>query len=123
MNIAFVLMAQYCGRPIISLEQACADYFTHLTPLECQRKVLAGVIKLPITRLEPSQKSARGIHIANLALYLDQQRKAAKKEAAQLNRKIKLKRRQNGASSNNPPLIAQHIRLSDRGLFRLLTDA
>ncbi|AJQ48251.1 MULTISPECIES: pyocin activator PrtN family protein [Pseudomonas] len=59
---------------IISLEQVCADYFTHLPRFVFQRKVLAGEIKLPITRLEPSQKSARGIHIADLALCLDQQR-------------------------------------------------
>jgi len=51
-----------------------------------QRKVLAGEIKLPITRLEPSQKSARGVHIADLALYLDQQRDAARKECVQLNK-------------------------------------
>jgi len=60
MNTAFVLMAQYNGQAIISLERVCCDYFTHLTPEMFQRKVLAGQIKLPITRLEPSQKSARG---------------------------------------------------------------
>lgn len=85
MNTAFVLMAQYNGRAIISLEQVCTDYFTHLTPDMFQRKVMAGQIKLPITRMEPSQKSARGIHISDLALYLDQQRAAALKEFNQLN--------------------------------------
>ncbi|MCU9528669.1 pyocin activator PrtN family protein [Pseudomonas mosselii] len=89
MNTAFVLMAQYNGTAIISLEQVCADYFTHLTPLVFQRKVLAGEIQLPITRLEQSQKSARGIHIADLALYLDQQRDAARKECAQLNKALR----------------------------------
>ncbi|WP_409260780.1 pyocin activator PrtN family protein [Pseudomonas putida] len=54
-----------------------------------QRKVLAGQIKLPITRLEASQKSARGIHIADLAHYLDQQREAARKECAQLNKTLR----------------------------------
>ncbi|MFR0674615.1 pyocin activator PrtN family protein [Enterobacterales bacterium AW_CKDN230030176-1A_HGKHYDSX7] len=88
MNTAFVLMAQYNGQAIISLERVCIDYFTHLSPEMFQRKVLAGQIKLPITRLEPSQKSARGIHIADLALYLDQQRDAARKEYAQLNRSV-----------------------------------
>ncbi|KGK24770.1 pyocin activator PrtN family protein [Pseudomonas plecoglossicida] len=88
MNTAFVLMAQYNGRAIISLEQLCSDYFTHLTPDMFQRKVLAGQIKLPITRLEASQKSARGVHITDLALYLDQQREAALKECAQLNRPL-----------------------------------
>jgi len=50
---------------------------------------LAGEIKLPITRLESSLKSARGIHIADLALYLDLQRDAARKECAQLNKTLR----------------------------------
>ncbi|MBC3420488.1 pyocin activator PrtN family protein [Pseudomonas sp. RW3S2] len=86
MNTAFMLMAQYNGLAIIPIEQVCTDYFTHLTPDMFQRKVLAGQIQLPITRLEASQKSAKGIHLADLAMYLDQQRDAARKECAQLNR-------------------------------------
>ncbi len=89
MNTAFVLMAQYNGKAIISIEQVCSDYFTHLTPDMFQRKVLAGQIQLPITRLEASQKSARGIHIADLALYLDRQRDAARRECDQLNKRIR----------------------------------
>lgn len=80
-------MAQYNGMTIISLEQVCADYFMHLPPLVFQRKVLAGEIKLPITRLEPSQKTAWDIHIADLDLYLDQQRDAARKKCAQSNKR------------------------------------
>ncbi|MEW5664931.1 Pyocin activator protein PrtN [Pseudomonas alloputida] len=89
MNTAFVLMAQYNGKAIISIEQLCADYFTHLTPDMFQRKVLAGQIQLPITRLEGSQNSARGIHIADLALYLDRRRDAARRECDQLNKRIR----------------------------------
>ncbi|HGM5579263.1 TPA: pyocin activator PrtN family protein [Pseudomonas putida] len=89
MNTAFVLMAQYNGKAIISIDQVCTDYFTHLTPEMFQRKVLAGQIKLPITRLEASQKSAKGIHITDLALYLDQQRETALKECAQLNKGLR----------------------------------
>ncbi|MDR8387423.1 pyocin activator PrtN family protein [Pseudomonas sp. JL2] len=85
MNTAFILMAQYNGQAIISLEQVCQDYFTHLTPDMFQRKVMSGQIKIPITRLERSQKSAKGIHITDLAAYLDQQRAAAVKENNQLN--------------------------------------
>ena len=85
MNTAFILMAQYNGRAIISLEQVCKDYFTHLTTDMFQRKVMAGQIKIPITRMEPSQKSAKGIHITDLAAYLDLQREAAVKEFNQLN--------------------------------------
>lgn len=89
MNTAFVLMAQYNGRVIIPLEQVCTDYFTHLTPDMFQRKVLAGQIRLPITRLEASQKSAKGVHITDLATYLDQQRDAAIRECAQLARSFR----------------------------------
>lgn len=85
MNTAFILMAQYNGQAIIPLEQVCRDYFTHLTPEMFQRKVMSGQIKIPITRLESSQKSAKGIHITDLATYLDQQRAAAVKECNQLN--------------------------------------
>lgn len=85
MNTAFILMAQYEGQAIISLELVCRDYFTHLTPEMFQRKVMSGQIKLPITRMETSQKSARGIHLNDLASYLDLQRAAAVKEHCQLN--------------------------------------
>lgn len=85
MNTAFVLMAQYNGKAIISIEQVCTDYFTHLTPEMFQRKVLSGQIKIPITRLEGSQKSAKGIHITDLADYIEKQRSDALKEYAQLN--------------------------------------
>jgi hypothetical protein len=79
-------MAQYNGRAIVPLDQICKDYFTHLTPEMFQRKVMAGQIHIPITRLEASQKSAKGVHISDLASYLDTQRAAAVKEFNQINR-------------------------------------
>lgn len=84
MNTVFLLMAQYNGQAIISLERVCLDYFTHLTPEMFQRKALAGQIRIPITRLEASQKSAKGVHVQDLATYLDEQRAAAVKECRQL---------------------------------------
>lgn len=84
MNTAFVLMAQYNSQAIIPLEIVCKDYFRHLTPEMLQRKVLAGKIKLPITRIENSQKSAKGIHLGDLADYLDEQRRIANRELQQL---------------------------------------
>lgn len=84
MKTTFILFAQYDGRVIIPLEEVCRDYFTHLTAEMFQRKVLAGQIKIPITRLEPSQKSAKGIHVNDLAAYLDLQREAALKECNRL---------------------------------------
>ncbi|EJM93089.1 Pyocin activator protein PrtN [Pseudomonas sp. GM74] len=85
MNTLFLLMAQYEGQAIVPLERVCKDYFTHLTTDMFQRKVMAGQIRIPITRLEASQKSAKGVHISDLADYLDVQRTAAIKEYRQLN--------------------------------------
>jgi hypothetical protein len=83
MNTVFLLMAQY-GMPIIPVEWVCRDYFRHLTVDKFLRKVLAGEISLPIVRMEPSQKCAKGIHVNDLALYLDKQADAARKECEQL---------------------------------------
>lgn len=84
MKTLFVLMAQYNGQVVIPLDRVCKDYFTHLTTDMFQRKVMAGQIKIPITRMEASQKSAKGVHITDLAEYLEMQRAAAIKESNQL---------------------------------------
>jgi len=84
MKTAMILMTQYDGLAIVPLERVCKDYFTHLTPEKFLRKVLAGEIKLPVVRIEDSQKAARGVHITDLAAYLDKQADAARRECAQL---------------------------------------
>lgn len=35
------------------------------------RKAEAGEIRIPIVRMEDSQKSAKGVHLSDLAAYLD----------------------------------------------------
>lgn len=85
MKTLFVLMAQYDAQVVIPLHKVCTDYFTHLTTNMFERKVMAGLIKIPITRMEASQKSAKGIHISDLSEYLDSQRAAAMKESQQIN--------------------------------------
>lgn len=80
MNTIFLLMAQYSGKAIVSLDEVCADYFSHLTPDKLQRKVMAGDIDLPIVRMEVSQKTAKGVHLSDLAKYLDAQRLRAQVE-------------------------------------------
>lgn len=77
MNTAFLLMAQYNGQAIIPLERVCEDYFRHLTPEKFLRKTLAGEIDLPIVRVEGSQKATRGVHLTDLARYLDAQHQKA----------------------------------------------
>ena len=84
MNTAFLLMAQYNGKAVIPVDTVRADYFQHLPMPKFLRKVSAGEIKLPLVRIENSQKSARGVHLGDLADYLDARRAAARKEMRQL---------------------------------------
>jgi hypothetical protein len=84
MKTSFILLAQYDGLAVIPLDAVCREYFRHLTVEKLLRKVMLGEIKLPITRMEGSQKAARGVHINDLAAYLDKQAEAARKECAQL---------------------------------------
>jgi len=86
MNTTFLLMARYKGLPIIPVDTVCRDFFRHLTEEKFLRKTLTGEIPLPVVRMESSQKSARGIHFADLATYLDKQTKAARKDCEQLKR-------------------------------------
>lgn len=81
MNTLFLLMAQYNGRVIIPAEIVCKDYFSHLTITKFLRKVSTGEIDLPLTRAERSQKSAKGVHLQDLASYLDKRREIALSEA------------------------------------------
>lgn len=73
-------MAQYNGRAIIPVDTVCKDFFSHLTPEKFLRKAGAGEIELPIVRIESSQKCAKGVHLQDLAAYLDKRREAALKE-------------------------------------------
>ena len=83
-NTAFLLMAQYNGAAVIPLQAVCRDYFSHLTVETILQKILRGDIKLPVVRMEHSRKSARGVHLSDLAEYLDKRRDAALKELRQI---------------------------------------
>jgi hypothetical protein len=84
MKTAFILLAQYDGLAVVPVEAICRDYFRHLTVEKFLRKVLAGEIAIPIVRMEGSMKSAKGVHINDLAAYLDKQADLARKECDQL---------------------------------------
>lgn len=80
----FLLMAQYGGRTVVPLEHVCRDFFGHLTVEKMLRKALRGDIALPIVRIEGSQKAQRGVHLSDLADYIEKRRAAAIKECRQL---------------------------------------
>lgn len=65
---------------LISLYPAAERAGSHLTPAKLRSKIVAGVIDLPLVRIENSQKAAQGVHLANLARYLDLQRERAVRE-------------------------------------------
>jgi len=80
MNTAFLLMAQYDAQVIIPLDRVCRDYFAPLTLPTFLRKLTDGEIALPVTRMEGSQKGMRGVHLADLAAYIDLKREAGQRE-------------------------------------------
>lgn len=84
MNTAFLLMAQYQGAAIVPLELVCRDYFSHLTPVEFARKATNGSLDIPVVRIETSAKAAKGVHITDLAKWIDARTEAARKECDQL---------------------------------------
>ena len=84
MNTTFLLLAQYGAMAVVPLETVARDYFSHLTPEKLLRKISVGDIPLPLVRIEGSQKSAKGVHVADLAEYIDVRREAALKECRQL---------------------------------------
>jgi hypothetical protein len=86
MKTLYILMAQYDGLAVIPVEMVCRDYFRHLTVEKFLRKVLAGEIGIPVVRIEGSQKAAKGVHVSDLAAYLDKQADLARKECEQLRR-------------------------------------
>jgi len=86
LNTAFLLMARYNGKVIIPLKDVCRDYFSQLAPTIMLRKIGASAIALPVVRIDvKSQKSAKGIHLQDLADYLDKRRQAAIGEFVALN--------------------------------------
>lgn len=85
-STSFLLFAQYGGKAVIPVEDVCRDYFNHLTPDKFLRKVGTGDIPIPVVRAETSQKCQKGVHLHDLAAYLDQRRDAALKEFRQLHR-------------------------------------
>ena len=77
-------MAQYNGQTVVPLDRVCRDFFGHLTVEKLLRKALRGEIGLPIVRIETSHKAQRGVHLIDLAAYIDKRRAAATKECHQL---------------------------------------
>ncbi|WP_349604301.1 pyocin activator PrtN family protein [Cupriavidus sp. DF5525] len=84
MTTVFLLLAQYGATAVIPIDVVAKDYFPHLSAEKLLRKTGQGEIRLPVVRIEGSNKSAKGVHVHDLAKYIDDRRAAAQKECAQL---------------------------------------
>ena len=82
MNTAMLLMAQY-NTAVIPIETVCRDYFRHLTVKKLSEKIASGAISLPLTRIEDSQRAAKGVHISHLASWIDARMVKAERETRQ----------------------------------------
>tara|TARA_R110002094_G_scaffold150719_1_gene139086 strand:- start:269 stop:529 length:261 start_codon:yes stop_codon:yes gene_type:complete len=83
MDTRFLLMARYDALPTIPVEQVRSDFFKHLFLQKFMRKLNERSIALPVVSIEPSQKSQKGIHIEDLANFLDNRREQALKAHSQ----------------------------------------
>ncbi|MEP1767797.1 MAG: pyocin activator PrtN family protein [Sulfitobacter sp.] len=81
MDTIWMLMARYEGLPIIPIETVRKDYFSHLTLPKLLRKIANTDIKLPIVKMEDSQKTAKGVHVQDLASYLDERTTQGRRES------------------------------------------
>jgi hypothetical protein len=84
MNTIWLLMARYEGLAVIPVETVCADYFAGLTVDKFLRKTTAGDIALPVVRMFNSERAAKGVHINDLAKFIDDETAKARKELAQI---------------------------------------
>lgn len=81
MHTAFFLMAQYNSQAVIPVATVVRDYFSHLSVDMFLRKVNLGDINIPLIRIETtSQKAAKGVHVVDLASYIDVRREEANNE-------------------------------------------
>lgn len=70
-------MVQYDGRPVVPVDVVAKHHF-ELDTRTFLRKVADSKIRLPLIQMEDSQKSAKGVHVGDLAEYIDQRRADAR---------------------------------------------
>ena len=80
MQTIFMLMSRYDTRVMVPLEVVRKDFFPELSLNLLKNKTDSGAIPLVVTRLCPSQKSTRMVHVKDLAEFLDKQAEKARAE-------------------------------------------
>ena len=85
-NTLFLLLAQFNGRTFVPLEDLCQQFFPHLSAEKLWRK--RHEIALPMHAMEGSQKALKGVHIQDLADYLDARAAEAREDCRKLHGRI-----------------------------------
>lgn len=78
MNTVFLLMAEFETSQIPL--SVVAEKFLNLTPSYADKKAALCELPFPTYRNEKSQKAPRMVHVADLAEWIDNERKNSKKE-------------------------------------------
>ncbi len=79
-----ILREQYGPRVIIPLDRVMEDYFPGVSQEHLLRRIGEGKLKLPVVRIDASQKSAKGVGLMDLAPTVDHRMGSARKECRQL---------------------------------------
>jgi len=77
-NTMFLLMAEFetSTIPLATI----AERYLGMRPVTADKKAGCGELPIPTFRMDNSQKCPRMVHVSDLAEFIDNQRKAAKKE-------------------------------------------
>lgn len=78
MNTMFLLLAEF-ETPTIPLSDI-AERYLGMKPSTADKKAGCGDLPIPTFRIGDTQKAPRMVHISDLAEYIDNRRKEAKKE-------------------------------------------
>ncbi|ECE6697025.1 pyocin activator PrtN family protein [Salmonella enterica] len=78
MNTMFLLLAEF-ETPTIPLSDI-AERYLGMKPATADKKAGCGDLPIPTFRIGDTQKAPRMVHVSDLAEYIDNRRKEAKKE-------------------------------------------
>lgn len=83
MNTLMMLFCQYDSKSVIPVDVVAAEHF-NLDKQVFLRKISDGSIGLPVICMEDSQKTAKVVHVKDLADYIDNRRANAQREHRQM---------------------------------------
>lgn len=88
MSTIWMLLGMYEGRPFVTAAELTRDFFQHLSVEKFVRKVDTGEIDIALMRIEDSTKATRGVHIKDLADYLDRRSHKAREVTRKIHGRV-----------------------------------